>query len=439
MSAIVAKFGGSSLADAGQIRKVVDIIKADPRRKFIVVSAPGKRHSGDTKITDLLRQVQSDYDPLYASPAAYAVSGRFAEIIKELCLDDFSLDGEMRFLTWPMEYSFDFIESRGEYLMAKILAKVLGWTFIDASDLIKFTSEGVLDMEATRQSRDFLLSHENGCVIPGYYGAMPDGAIKTLPRGGSDLTGAIVSVVIGAELNENWTDVSGFRMTDPRIVPEAKHVDIVTYSELRELTYMGANVLHDAVALVLKDANIPLVLRNTNKPEDEGTLIVPDEQAPERRQGSIVGIAGRRDFTIIKIAKSGMNEQLGFIHAVTGAFLKHEVSIEHMPSGIDTLSVVVATESLNGKLPCLVTDLEPLCNPNDGVSYQRNIALICTVGHAMARTPGVAGKLTMALGNAGVNIRMIDQGSSELNIIIGVDGNDYETAIRAIYAAFADI
>lgn len=431
---IVAKFGGSSLADAAQFRKVADIVNADPRRKFVVVSAPGKRNAADQKVTDDLIDLYKGSSVLNLRTVR-RVSERFSDIRRDLGLPEKNLNiaramGRM---------SMDELVSRGEYWNAQILSELLGRPMVDARDVIKFKEDGTLDMDATMQSREFLLNRRTGCVIPGFYGAMPDGAIKTLPRGGSDLTGAIVSVVVGAELNENWTDVSGFRMTDPRIVPQAKHVDIVTYSELRELTYMGANVLHDAVALVLKDANIPLVLRNTNKPEDEGTLIVPDEQAPERRQGSIVGIAGRRDFTIIRIAKSGMNEQLGFIHAVTGAFLKHEVSIEHMPSGIDTLSVVVATESLNGKLPCLITDLEPLCNPNDGVSYQRNIALICTVGHAMARTPGVAGKLTTALGNAGVNIRMIDQGSSELNIIIGVDGNDYETAIRAIYAAFADI
>lgn len=431
---IVAKFGGSSLADAAQFRKVADIVNADPRRKFVVVSAPGKRNAADQKVTDDLIDLYKGSSVLNLRTVR-RVSERFSDIRRDLGLPEKHVD-----LARAMgRMSMDELVSRGEYWNAQILSELLGRPMVDARDVIKFKEDGTLDMDATMQSREFLLNRRTGCVIPGFYGAMPDGAIKTLPRGGSDLTGAIVSVVVGAELNENWTDVSGFRMTDPRIVPEAKHVDIVTYSELRELTYMGANVLHDAVALVLKDANIPLVLRNTNKPEDEGTLIVPDEQAPERRQGSIVGIAGRRDFTIIRIAKSGMNEQLGFIHAVTGAFLKHEVSIEHMPSGIDTLSVVVATESLNGKLPCLITDLEPLCNPNDGVSYQRNIALICTVGHAMARTPGVAGKLTTALGNAGVNIRMIDQGSSELNIIIGVDGNDYETAIRAIYAAFADI
>jgi aspartate kinase len=364
-----------------------------------------------------------------------AIEGRFRGIVQELGL---SLDLAPHFEALKIaakDGDVDFLASRGEYLNARILAEVLGYTFVEAATIIHFNALGQLDMERTLLSRVQLTTGANGYVIPGFYGSLPDGLVKTFSRGGSDLTGAIVAAILDAYLYENWTDVSGLLMADPRIVPDAKCIDTVTYKELRELTYMGATVLHDEVIFPLRKARIPINLRNTNRPEDKGTMIVPDDKVLARSAGSIVGIAGRKDFSVITIEKTLMNQEIGFIRRVCSVFENRGISIEHLPGGIDTLSVIVTSESLNGKFEQIKSALIESCQA-DAVNVSPNLALICTVGTAMVHTPGVAARLFQAVASAGVSIRMIDQGSSELSIIIGVENADYEKAIRAIYHAF---
>ncbi len=437
MNMVVAKFGGTSLADAVQIRKVVNIIKSDPHRRCVVVSAPGKRNGADQKITDLLYGLGRGMKDLSSDQIFEIISDRFRSIVSELGLklDPAHLDLLRKVAIRPQD--IDFLVSRGEYLSGRILAEALGYTFVDAADIIRFNEFGQFDMTATKKHGVELIGGQaKGYVIPGFYGSLPDGTIKTFSRGGSDFTGAIIAALVSADLYENWTDVSGFLMTDPRVVPNAKMIDIMTYKELRELTYMGANVLHDEVIFPLRSANIPISIRNTNRPDDEGTFIVPDEQAPQRCAGAIVGIAGRKDFSVIRVEKSLMNQEIGFIRRVCSVFEENAVNIEHIPGSIDTLSIIVSSDRLgNGNLERIKEGIECLCKP-DCISVTSDMALICTVGHAMVRTPGVASKLFQAIASANVNIRMIDQGSSELSIIIGVEDDDYESAVRAIYNTF---
>ena len=432
----VAKFGGTSLADADQIRKVLKIIKADPARRFIVVSAPGKRDQADQKVTDLLYGLHRGIHGLTSMQIIKIISNRFNGIIKDLGLElDITEDLDLIRRSVCDDRCLDFLASRGEYLNARILAEALGFEFVDALHVIELNALGQFDMEATEQNKALLMESANGYVVPGFYGALPNGMVKTFSRGGSDLTGAIVAALVNADLYENWTDVSGLLMTDPQIVPSAKKVDVVTYRELRELTYMGARVLHDAVIFPLRKAGIPIALRNTNDLSNEGTVIVPDAQVPQRAAGSIVGIAGRKDLTVITVEKTLMNEEVGFMRRVCAVFERHAINIEHIPGGIDTLSVVIKSESLDDKLELIKREIEDECCP-DGLSVSSNMALVCTVGHAIARTPGVAARLFQSLASAKINVRMIDQGSSEISIIVGIENDDYETAVRAIYDEF---
>jgi len=435
MGVKVAKFGGTSLANAAQFSKVIDIIKADPDRKYVVPSAPGKRHSDDDKVTDLLlhcHRVQGNEDEL-KSIFGY-IRSRFEEIIDGLGLElDLSETFDEIYTRMAAGASVDYCASRGEYLSGKILSKSLGYEFVDPADHIVFSMRGIFDPDATHLSLTKRLKKCPRAVIPGFYGAYQDGRIKTFSRGGSDVTGSIVARAVQADEYENWTDVSGFMMADPRIVPDAATIRRLSYRELRELSYMGANVLHEDSIFPVRQAGIPIHIRNTNRPNDAGTMIV--NQVPEGKSSVITGIAGRKGFTFIMVEKAMMNTELGFGRRVLSVLENHGISFEYMPTGIDTLSVVVYSSALEGKREMILEEISEACDP-DHLELVENMAIIATVGHGMVSKPGTAAKIFVGLANAGINIRMIDQGSSELNVIVGVEAADYERAIDAIYHAF---
>lgn len=435
----VCKFGGTSMADANSIRQVKEIINADQSRKFVVVSAPGKRFKEDIKITDMLYRC---YDEVVACGSCKksfdVIRERFTQIVKDLnlSLDIKSVLDETEEKINQSKCA-DFAASRGEYLSAVIAANFLGFEFVDAADIIRFDSHGRLNVDYTDDKVSTRLQKVEKAVIPGFYGKNFQGEIKTFSRGGSDITGSIIARGVKADLYENWTDVSGFLVCDPRIVPEAKVINQITYKEVRELSYMGASVLHaEAISPVMK-RRIPINIKNTFKPEDKGTMIVPNEQYKDGANDSVItGIAGKKNFTVLLIEKSMMNAEVGFIRRVLSVVEHYGICVEHLPSGIDTLSVIVESEQLkNGVLTDLVNEIRENVNP-DYVHVIENISLIATVGHGMARRMGTAATLFNALAEANINIRMIDQGSSELNIIIGVGNEDYEKCIKAIYKAF---
>ncbi len=435
----VCKFGGTSMADAKAFAQVKSIILSDESRRYIVVSAPGKRDKQDIKITDTL---YATYDELMATGKIDnnfgLIKNRFIELVKDLELD---LDIEEILAQTEKEIienkSRDFTASRGEYLSAICMARYLGLPFVDAKDLIRFDSRGNLNQDYTDDKVRIKLENLERAVIPGFYGKDYEGKIKTFSRGGSDISGSIIARGVKADLYENWTDVSGFLVCDPRIVPEAKTIKQITYKELRELSYMGASVLHPEAIFPVVKGKIVINIKNTFKPDDPGTLIVPNEKYDvENSQGVITGIAGKKDFTVIFIEKSMMNAEVGFIRKVLSIIEHYGICVEHLPSGVDTLSVVVATENLkDGVLADVVTEIRENVNP-DYVHVIENISLIATVGHGMNRRVGTAARLFNALAENNINLRMIDQGSSELNIIIGVENDDYEKTIRTIYKAF---
>jgi len=440
MQVKVSKFGGTSVADAAMIRKVKAIIQADAERRFVVPSAPGKRSSDDQKVTDLLylchehaRQGIS-FDEVFA-----LIARRYGEIAEELGvysglgdkLD--AVKGEIARVAVDGGGP-DYAASRGEYLNGLIIAEFLDAQFFDAAELIHFDMRGRLDEDRTYREIGEKLKGVKRAVVPGFYGSQPDGSVKTFSRGGSDVTGAIVARGVGASLYENWTDVSGLLMADPRIIDHPKTIQTLTYRELRELAYMGATVLHDEAIFPVRRAGIPVNIRNTNRPDDAGTMIVPGNGSQEHT-GTITGIAGRKDFTVIAIEKAMMNTQIGFGRRVLSVLEDQGVSFEHMPSGIDTMSLVVADGQINGKLDDVLEGLRVEVHP-DSIEATPRVALIATVGRGMAHIPGMAAKLFGALSQANVNIRMIDQGSSELNIIVGVHADEFESAMRAIYEAF---
>lgn len=431
----VAKFGGSSLADAERIKQVAGVISSDPSRKFIVVSAPGERRPGDSGVTNLLYDIQKGGDT--GASALTLVTDRFSEIVHDLGLDPSIISGDLNELSWRATHSTpDYVASRGEFMTAKILAAMLGWKFRDAELIIRFDVNGRYD-EAATDAR--MMTWMPGCdraVIPGFYGTRPDWSIKTFPRGGSDITGAIVARAAKADLYENWTDVSGVLMADPKVVSNPQTIRELTFSELRELAYMGARVFHEEAMFPVMKAGIPVNIRNTNDPYNPGTMILTDAAASKRASGSIVGIAARKDFTIITVGKAMMNTEIGFVRRLCSVFEDEQVSIEHIPGGIDTVSIIVAGKELEEKLERIRARVERDCLP-DSINVRHDLAMICTVGEAMAETPGVAAKLLQAVANAGINVRMINQGSSEISIIIGVDNKDADNAVRAIYGAFA--
>ena len=431
----VVKFGGSSLASARQFKKVGDIIRADKTRRFVIPSAPGKRNSKDTKVTDMLYECYA----AASTGASYkkildAIKARYQEIIDGLELN-LNLDHEFA----TIEENFvkgigkDYAASRGEYLNGIIMANYLGYEFIDAAEVIFFDEHGNFEAELTNQELSERLEHVERAVIPGFYGSKHDGSIKTFSRGGSDVTGSIVARAIHADLYENWTDVSGFLVTDPRIVENPEVIETITYKELRELAYMGAGVLHEDAIFPVRKEGIPINIRNTNRPEDKGTLIV--ESTCRKPRYTITGIAGRKGFCAINIEKAMMNAEVGFGRKVLGVFEKYGISFEHMPSGIDTMTIMVHQDEFEEYEQSVIAGIHRAVEP-DVVDLESDLALIAVVGRGMKGTRGTVGRIFSALAHARINVKMIDQGSSELNIIIGVKNSDFETAIKAIYDIF---
>ncbi|MEX0774714.1 MAG: aspartate kinase [Phycisphaeraceae bacterium] len=436
----VAKFGGTSLAEAAQIRKVQAIVQSDAERRYVVPSAPGKRHAQDKKITDLLYLCHAHAQQAISFDQVFQIiADRYRQIVADLALKlDLSphlmLVKERIAATAREGGGPDYAASRGEYLNGLIIAELLGYDFVDAADIIVFDAHGRFDSEATQALTSRRLAQHQRAVVPGFYGAKVDGSIKTFSRGGSDISGAIVARGVAAAVYENWTDVNGLLMADPRIVPDPLPMEVVTYRELRELAYMGATVLHDEAIFPVRKAGIPVNIRNTNEPAHPGTMIVRDAD-PVTHLGSITGIAGRKEFSVIAIEKAMMNAEVGFGRRLLGVLEDHGISYEHTPSGIDTMSVVVADSQIDGKLEKVLADIRVVCEP-DTLEVYPHMALIATVGRGMAHTPGIAARVFAALAEARVNIRMIDQGSSEINIIVGVQNGDFDVAVRAIYAAF---
>ena len=434
MNTIVTKFGGSSLADSIHFKKVKNIIEGNSERKYVVPSAPGKRFSKDCKVTDLLYLCHAHVNSGISLDDVFKlISERYHSIVNELDLN-FDLNSHLEIIKKDIENgaSVDYAASRGEYLNGLILANYLGIDFIDAKDVIKFNKYGSLNMEETYSLLKDKLSIHERAVIPGFYGSDEHGDIVTFSRGGSDVTGALVAASINAKLYENWTDVSGFLMADPRIVNNPKKIKTITYGELRELSYMGASVLHEEAVFPVRTSGIPINIRNTNEPENEGTLIVSNET---KHENTITGVAGKQNFTVLSIEKSMMNSELGFCRKILTILEQNGVSFENMPSGIDTVSVVISDSNLKNKTEIIVEEIKRACNPDSVVVYP-NMALIATVGTGMAYTKGVASKIFTALAEADVNIRMIDQGSSEINVLVGIENEDFEKGINAIYKAF---
>lgn len=436
----VAKFGGSSVADALQIKKINKIIKEDKKIKYVVVSAPGKRFADDSKITDLLYLCKTHIEHKIPYEQIFQVIyDRYVNMEEDLGVD-VGMVGELEEIRKQMEKgaSVDYIASRGEYLSAKLIAANLGFAFIDAKEMIKFSDKGKFLEDITDDSIKRVLREYKNAVIPGFYGEKLDGSIKTFSRGGSDITGALIARAMNADVYENWTDVSGFLMADPRIVKDPKPIKSISYMELRELSYMGASVLHEEAIYPAKAGSIPINIRNTNKPEDPGTMITakPAKTAKDSRQ-IISGIAGKKDFTVIGIYKSHLASEKGFIRKLAGIMEDNDMTIEHLPTGIDTMSVVIDKKMLGNKLDEIVDEFERQLKP-DTIEVFEKMALIATVGGGMAARKGTSAQLFDALADAGVNIRMIDQGSSEMNIIVGVENKDFEKAIKAIYKAFEE-
>ena len=438
----VVKFGGSSLASAEQFKKVGRIIRKEESRKYVVPSAPGKRTPDDTKVTDMLYSCYGiailDHDEYEeeVETQLLAIKARYDEIIQGLGLS-ISLDDEFKTIrtNFSRKIGRDYAASRGEYLNGIVMAAYLGYEFIDAADVIKFDEDGNFDSEKTDAILSARLAKTERAVIPGFYGSMPDGRIKTFSRGGSDVTGSIVAKAVHAEMYENWTDVSGFLIADPRVVKNPKSIDVITYRELRELSYMGASVLHEDAIFPVRKEGIPINIRNTNAPEDKGTLIVEDTCRKPRFV--ITGVAGKKDFASITVEKAMMNSEVGFCKKVLEVFEENDISIEHMPSGIDTMTIFVHQDEFEEKEQKVIAGIHRAVEP-DFLELESDLALIAVVGRGMRATRGTSGRIFSALAHANVNVKMIDQGSSELNIIIGVRNHDFSVAINAIYDIFVN-
>lgn len=435
-SVIVAKFGGSSLSNGEHFRRVKEIVSRDPRIRFVIPSAPGKRFDDDEKVTDMLYECYSassageSIDELFST-----VTSRYDSIIEDLGID-LDLTEEYTHIRWAIMHHAgrDYAASRGEYLNGIILASFLGFDFIDPAPYIKFADDGVFEPEITDSLLYAELKKHEYAVIPGFYGSMPNGTIKTFSRGGSDITGSIVARAVMASVYENWTDVDGFLMADPRIIDNPRTISTITYKELRELSYMGAGVLHEESIFPVRTAGIPIVIKNTNHPDAKGTLIVSDINAPEAAT-VITGIAGKKGFSVISIEKAMMNTETGFGRRVLEAIEKEDVNFEHLPSGIDTMSVILSTDEIAEKRDRILNRICSTVEP-DTITIEDGLALIAVVGRGMVKAKGTASRVFKATAEANINIKMIDQGSSELNIIIGVDESDFITAMNAIYREF---
>lgn len=431
----IVKFGGSSLASAEQFKKVGNIIRADESRRYVVPSAPGKRFSGDTKVTDMLYTCYNTaVKEKKFTNQLEDIKARYNEIIEGLGLD-LSLDAEFDVIreNFSKKVGRDYAASRGEYLNGIIMANYLGYEFIDAAQVIFFDEEGHFDADRTNEVLSERLERAERAVIPGFYGAMPDGTIKTFSRGGSDLTGSIVAKAAKVDMYENWTDVSGFMIADPRIVSNPKSIEAITYKELRELSYMGATVLHEEAIFPIRKEGIPINIRNTNAPEDKGTLIV--EATCRHPKYVITGIAGKQGFAAITIEKAMMNSEIGFCRKVLQVFEDNGISIEHMPSGIDTMTVLVHQSEFEEKEQKVLAGIHQAVQP-DSIELESDLALIAIVGRGMKAKRGTSGRIFSALAHAHVNVKMIDQGSSELNVVVGVRNHDFNNAIRALYDIF---
>ena len=435
----VVKFGGSSLCDAEHFKMAAAIVRADESRRYVVPSAPGKRFGGDIKVTDMLyefHRLVRERAPIEETDAYFdRICERYYTIIDELGLD-FDISHEMLYIKNAItgRAGRDYAASRGEYLSGLILAKYLGYDFIDAENVIYFTDTGAFDADRTQEIMSAELAQHERAVIPGFYGIMPNETVKTCSRGGSDVTGSIVARAAEADLYENWTDVSGFKMADPRIVDDPLTIKTITYRELRELSYMGATVLHEEAIFPVRYAGIPINIRNTLRPQDPGTMIVAAAQDYDSEH-VITGVAGKRGFTVITLEQDMMNSEPSFGRRVLEIFEEYGITFEHLPSGIDTMSVVLETATLEGRRDRILNALRRALRP-DSITVEDNVALIAVVGRGMVKARGTAARIFAAISAAGVNIRMIDQGSSELNIIIGVEEHDFENALRAIYSEF---
>ena len=436
MKVKVVKFGGSSLADAEHFKQVKSIIMADSARRYVVPSAPGKRYKDDTKVTDMLYRCyemirnHEDIDEYFTK-----ICDRYNGIINELGLD-FDISGELEYVKRSMQHNSgrDYAASRGEYLNGLILAKYLKYDFVDAENVIFFKDNGTFDEEKTNEAMARELMQHKQAVIPGFYGVMPNGTIKTFSRGGSDITGSIVARAAQADLYENWTDVSGFMMADPRIIDDPAAIETITYRELRELSYMGATVLHEDAIFPVRYAKIPINIRNTNAPEDDGTMIVAEAKDYDSEK-VITGIAGKKGFSVITIEKDMMNSEIGFGRKVLEVLEDNEISFEHLPSGIDNMSIVVSSATLDGRRDKVLSSINRMVRP-DSIAVEDGLALIAIVGRGMVKARGTAARVFNAISNAGVNIRMIDQGSSEISIIVGIEEHDFDKALKAIYCEF---
>ena len=434
----VTKFGGSSMADAGQYRKVRDIILADPDRRVVIVSAAGKRNKNDHKITDLLYLCHShvkygvDCDRIFQM-----IASRYIGIRNELGLAlaiETELD-ELKKNVDAKKVSREELVSRGEYFSAKLMAAYLGFQFIDAADWVKFNFDGTVDQEKSYEELRSRITPGAGAVIPGFYGTLPDGTIHTFSRGGSDISGSLAAAALDADVYENWTDVSGILMADPRIVDDPQTIPEVTYDELRELSYSGAQVLHEDAIFPVREKNIPLNIRNTNAPNDAGTMIMESFDGDHDQDRFITGITGKKDFSIISLSKRGMSNQVGVLHKVLTVLVRHNISVDYVPNGIDNVSVVLPTAAIEKELYTIMAEIKRDVQP-DTLDVHHHIAVVAAVGRKMAFRPGISGKIFAALGEAGINIRMINQGPDELNIIFGVDNNDFEAAIQVLYNSF---
>ena len=433
----VAKFGGSSVAGAEQFRKVKNIIEADPARRVVVVSAAGKRSAGDHKLTDLLYLCHAHLSyGVSCDDILQTIEQRFAEIRTELGLR-FDAEGEMKKLAAGLsrDTSVDELVSRGEYFTARLMAEYLGYRFVDAADCVFFGYDGQIDRDRTDRAIAEALAAHGRILIPGFYGRLPTGKIKVMSRGGSDITGALAAAATDADVYENWTDVSGILMADPRIVPDPRPIAKVTYAELRELAFMGASVMHEDSIQPVKDKGIALNIRNTNRPDDPGTLIVGEADDRDESERFITGIAGRRNFTIITVKKRAMNANATLCQALE-IMDRYHAPVEHITLGLDSFALVSGSAAMGDALYDVLADVRKTCRPDD-VRVQDEIALVAAVGRKMSSRPGISGRLFKALGDAGVNIRTIAQGADELAITVGVENKDFETAIRVLYDGFA--
>lgn len=438
MGVKVLKFGGSSVADAGQLRKIRAIIESDPDRRYVVVSAPGKRSKSDSKVTDLLFMLKAQADNNIPWESLLGViRQRYTDIADELGIET-DLDERFEGIAKSLREgcSEAYVVSRGEYLSAALISAYLGYDFVDTQDLIRFDSKGRLMTEETNAALAAELAHHDKAVLPGFYGGYEDsGDVCLFSRGGSDVTGSLVARAADADIYENWTDVSGMLMADPRIVDNPAPISRISYVELRELSYMGASVLHEDAVFPARMSDIPINIRNTNAPENPGTIIANDT---EGKSGSVIsGIAGKPDFTVISIYKNMMNKEIGFVRRALAVIEDAGISFDHIPTGIDSLSMVIETAELEDKLDDILEELKHRLKPDD-ITVEDGIALIAVVGRRMNRTPGVAAKICSTLSENGINIRMLNQGTNEINIIVGVEAPDFEKAVRVIYSAFVD-